>query len=64
MIAKLAKGDEVITNGGIAGRVDDIGENFVTVEIADNVRVKLQKGADRRRPAQGHVEVRLSRPHS
>ena len=45
LVAKLAKGDEVITNGGIAGRVDDIGENFVTVEIAEGVRVKMQRGA-------------------
>ena len=35
LIAKLAKGDEVITNGGIAGRIEDLGEAFVTVEIAD-----------------------------
>ena len=45
MLAKLAKGDEVVTNGGIAGRIDDIGDSFVSVEIADGVRVKLQKGA-------------------
>jgi len=45
LVGKLAKGDEVITNGGIAGRVDDLGENFVTVEIADGVRVKIQRGA-------------------
>lgn len=45
MIGKIAKGDEVITSGGIAGRVDDIGESFITVEIADGLRVKLQKGA-------------------
>jgi preprotein translocase subunit YajC len=45
LIAKLAKGDEVITNGGIAGRVDDIGENFISVEIAEGVRVKLQRAA-------------------
>ncbi|PXV58288.1 preprotein translocase subunit YajC [Dyella jiangningensis] len=45
MISALAKGDEVVTNGGIAGRVDDIGESFVTVEIAPNVKIKLQKGA-------------------
>ncbi len=45
LIAKLAKGDEVITNGGIAGRVDELGENFITVEIADGVRVKLQRAA-------------------
>jgi preprotein translocase subunit YajC len=45
MLGKLAKGDEVLTNGGIAGRVEDMGENFVTVEIADGVKVKLQKSA-------------------
>ena len=45
LVAKLAKGDEVITNGGIAGRIDDLGEAFVTVEIADGVRVKLQRAA-------------------
>jgi preprotein translocase subunit YajC len=45
LIAKLAKGDEVITNGGIAGRIEDLGEAFVTVEIADGVRVKLQRAA-------------------
>ncbi|AWV06766.1 preprotein translocase subunit YajC [Marilutibacter maris] len=45
MLEKLAKGDEVITNGGIAGTVSDIGESFVTVQIADNVQVRVQKGA-------------------
>ena len=45
LTGKLAKGDEVITNGGIAGTVREIGDSFVTVEIADNVRVRLQKGA-------------------
>ncbi len=45
MLTKLSKGDEVITNGGIAGRVDDIGDNFITVEIADNIKIKLQKNA-------------------
>jgi preprotein translocase subunit YajC len=45
MLEKLGNGDEVITNGGIAGVVREIGDSFVTVEIADNVRVRLQKGA-------------------
>ena len=45
MMSRLAKGDEVITNSGIAGRVEDLGENFITVEIADGVKIKLQKGA-------------------
>jgi len=45
MVDKLAKGDEVVTSGGIAGRIDDVGESFLTVEIADGTKVKLQKGA-------------------
>ena len=45
MLGKLSLGDEVITNGGIAGTVAEIGENFITVEIASNVQVRLQKGA-------------------
>ncbi len=43
MIEALAKGDEVITVGGIAGRIHDIGENFILVEIADGVQVKVRR---------------------
>ena len=45
MLDKLGTGDEVITNGGIAGVVREIGDSFITVEIADNLRVRVQKGA-------------------
>ncbi len=45
MLSALAKGDEVVTNGGIAGRIDEVGETFITVEIATNVLVKVQKGS-------------------
>ena len=45
MLDKLSRGDEVITNGGIAGSVIEIGESFITVEIASGVQVRLQKGA-------------------
>jgi len=45
MLGKLAKGDEVVTNGGLAGTLREIGENYVTLEVADNVQVKLQKSA-------------------
>ncbi|HUB88226.1 MAG TPA: preprotein translocase subunit YajC [Dyella sp.] len=45
MVSSLAKGDEVVTNGGIAGRVEEVGETFITVEIAPNVKIKLQKGS-------------------
>lgn len=45
MLGALAKGDEVVTSGGLAGRVDDVGDAFVVVEIADGVKVKVQKHA-------------------
>jgi preprotein translocase subunit YajC len=45
MIEALAKGDEVVTVGGIAGRVTDIGENFVQLEVADTVTVKIRRAA-------------------
>jgi preprotein translocase subunit YajC len=43
MIAKLAAGDEVVTAGGLLGRVIDVGDSFVTIEIAEGVRVKVQR---------------------
>ena len=45
MLEKLAKGDEVITSGGIAGVIRDIGDSFITVEVADGVTIRVQKGA-------------------
>jgi preprotein translocase subunit YajC len=43
MVSKLAQGDEVVTAGGLLGRVLDVGDTFVTLEIADGVRVKVQR---------------------
>ena len=45
MLAALAKGDEVVTGGGIAGRVAKIGENYVSVEVSEGVEVQVQKPA-------------------
>ena len=45
LIASLAKGDEVITSGGLAGRVVTLGEAYVGIEISDGVEVKVQKPA-------------------
>lgn len=45
MVEALAKGDEVITQGGMAGRISDVGEQFVHVEIADQVEIIVQKQA-------------------
>jgi preprotein translocase subunit YajC len=44
MLAKLANGDEVVTSGGILGRITEVGDTFVTVEIAEGVRIKVQRG--------------------
>ena len=43
LVSKLQAGDEVVTTGGILGKVVDVGDSFVTIEIADGVRVKVQK---------------------
>ncbi|MCE4513586.1 preprotein translocase subunit YajC [Xanthomonas hortorum] len=45
LLEKLSRGDEVITSGGVAGVISDIGDNFITVEVADNVRIRVQKSA-------------------
>jgi preprotein translocase subunit YajC len=43
LITKLSSGDEIVTTGGILGRVVEVGDSFITLEIADGVRVKVQK---------------------
>lgn len=45
LVSALAKGDEVITNGGVFGKITNVGEQFLTVEIANNVEVKMQNSA-------------------
>jgi|SRR5690625_3665638 len=45
LVEALAKGDEVVTSGGLLGRVIEVGETFATVEIANGVEVRLQKTA-------------------
>jgi preprotein translocase subunit YajC len=43
LVSKLAPGDEVVTNGGILGRVTEVGDTFITLEVADGVRLKVQR---------------------
>jgi preprotein translocase subunit YajC len=45
LLEALSKGDEVVTNSGIAGRITKVGDEFVTVEIAENTEIRMQKGA-------------------
>jgi len=49
MVSELAKGDEVITQGGIAGRIAKVGENYLSLEVAEGkdgpVVITVQKNA-------------------
>ncbi len=45
ILESLQKGDEVMTQGGVAGKVASVGESYVRVEIADGVEVLVQKAA-------------------
>ena len=43
MLAKLKRNDEVVTAGGLLGRIHEIGDKVVTLEIAPNVRVRVER---------------------
>ncbi len=45
MVSAIAKGDEVVTTGGVLGRIAEVGESFLSIEIADKVAIKVQKNA-------------------
>ena len=45
MIDALAKGDEVVTAGGLLGKVTKLGEGYLSVEVANGVEVQLQRSA-------------------
>jgi len=45
MVKALAKGDEIVTNGGMLGKIKEVGDNFIVLEIAKEVQVKIQKNA-------------------
>ena len=45
LLGGLQKGDEVVTSGGIIGKVTKVTDDFVVVEISDNVELKFQKQA-------------------
>ena len=43
MLDAMRKGDDIVTRGGIHGKVHGIADNLVTLEIAENVRIKINK---------------------
>ena len=45
MVEALAKGDEVVTSGGILGKITEVDENFVSLEVAQGMHLRVQKTA-------------------
>ena len=45
LLGNLQKGDEVVTSGGIAGKINKVTDDFVVIEVSDTVELKIQKGA-------------------
>lgn len=45
MVEALAKGDEVVTTGGMLAKVSKLGDGYLNVEIANGVEVQIQRGA-------------------
>ena len=45
MVDALAKGDEVITTGGMIGRITKMGETYMHVEVSNGVEIQIQRGA-------------------
>ena len=53
LLVDLNKGDEVLTNGGIVGKISDLDDNFISLEIAPSIKVKMQKQAISQRMPKG-----------
>ena len=45
LIESLSKGDEIVTNGGLLGRITEVGESFIRMEVSQGVAVKVQKNS-------------------
>lgn len=45
LLESLDKGVEVVTSGGVAGKIRQVGENFIVVEVSEGVEIRIQKNA-------------------
>jgi len=45
LVSQLSTGDEIVTNGGLLGKITKVGESFLTVELSENVQIKVQRHA-------------------
>jgi preprotein translocase subunit YajC len=45
MMAALAKGEEIVTTGGLLGKVSKLGDTYVSIEVASGTEVQIQRAA-------------------
>ena len=45
LVTNLSKGDEIVTAGGIVGMINKVEEDFIKVQVSDNVEMRIQKTA-------------------
>ncbi len=45
MTEKLAKGDEVVTQGGVLGKITEVGDAFITIEVSQGTEIRVQRMA-------------------
>ncbi len=45
LMANLTKGDEIVITGGVAGKISEVGEVYLSVEVAEGTEIKVQKAA-------------------
>ncbi|WP_416361429.1 preprotein translocase subunit YajC [Marinobacter sp.] len=45
LMSSLNKGDEVVTSGGMVGRITKVSDDFIVLEVADNIEIRIQKVA-------------------
>ena len=57
LLKALKKGDEVVTNGGVVGKVNSVDESFATLEIAEGVVVKVQKQGINQKMPKGSAQL-------
>ena len=57
LLSELKKGDEVVTNGGVVGKVNSVDESFATLEIAKGVVVKVQKQGINQKMPKGSAQL-------
>ena len=57
LLSELKKGDEIVTNGGVVGKINSVDESFAALEIAEVVVVKVQKQGINQKMPKGSAQL-------